>query len=223
MLHAGIRGLNSLADLEILQSFSEKYFGNTVENRNPTLLEVLHFEEEILRQKVTWKEKYESVISNWITPKSAKSNLKAYRIDEGQSKAGEGGSQNNEMNAGEEKKSINGVETDEKKQEDIIHPNATTASDKPAVVEMTKTQTPSADAGVKTTVTDKNASPVVPTTARESTSAAPEQTKPDAEENKRVSEDNKPVAEEMNKPTAAKEVKIGKASTTEKPANITAQ
>lgn len=81
MLHAAIRGLNSLADLEVLQIFSEKYFGNMVENRNPKLLVVLHFEEEILRQKVLWKEKYESVISSWITPKAEKSKLLVYKIE----------------------------------------------------------------------------------------------------------------------------------------------
>lgn len=86
MLHAAIRGLNSLADLDILQSFNEKYFGSTVENRNQTLLEVIRFEEEVLRQKVTWREKYESVISSWITPKLGKGKLKIYKTDEEQSK-----------------------------------------------------------------------------------------------------------------------------------------
>lgn len=84
MLHAAIRGLNSLADLEILQIFNEKYFGSTIENRNPTLLEVLHFEEEILRQKIMWREKYETVISSWITPKLAKGKLKIYKSNQEQ-------------------------------------------------------------------------------------------------------------------------------------------
>lgn len=79
MLHAAIRGLNSLADLDILQNFYEKYFGTTIENRNQTLLDVLRLEEEILRQKITWKEKYESVISGWITPKLDKGKLKIYK------------------------------------------------------------------------------------------------------------------------------------------------
>lgn len=81
MLHAAIRGLNSLADLETLQAFSEKYFGNTVENRDPTLLEILRFEEEILRQKITWREKYESVISGWLSSKLSKKKLKIYKND----------------------------------------------------------------------------------------------------------------------------------------------
>lgn len=81
MLHAAIRGLNSLADLEVLQIFIEKYFGNTIENRNPKLLVVLHFEEEILRQKILWKEKYESVISSWITPKAEKRKLTTYKME----------------------------------------------------------------------------------------------------------------------------------------------
>lgn len=71
MLHAAVRGLNSLADLEVLLSFNEKYFGNTVDNRNPTLLEVLRFEEEVLREKIMWREKYENVIAGWIESKSA--------------------------------------------------------------------------------------------------------------------------------------------------------
>lgn len=78
MLHAAIRGLNSLADLDTLQGFVGKYFGPTVENRDQTLVDVLHFEEEILRQKVSWREKYETVISGWIEPKSAKIRPKAY-------------------------------------------------------------------------------------------------------------------------------------------------
>lgn len=82
MMHAAIRGLNSLPDLEILQVFSEKYFGNSVEDRNPMLLEVLHFEEEILRQKITWREKYEAVISGWVSPKAAKSKLNHYTFEE---------------------------------------------------------------------------------------------------------------------------------------------
>lgn len=86
MLHAAVRGLNSLADLELLQAFNEKYFGNTVENRNPTLMEVLRFEEEILRQKITWKEKYENVISNWITSKSAKNKVNIYKTEQEQTK-----------------------------------------------------------------------------------------------------------------------------------------
>lgn len=72
MLHMSIRGLNSLSDLEVLLIFTEKYFGNTVENRNPTLLEVLHFEEEILRQKILWQEKYEGVVSGWMSSKAEK-------------------------------------------------------------------------------------------------------------------------------------------------------
>lgn len=86
MLHAAVRGLNSLADLEVLQAFNDKYFGNTVENRNPTLIEVLRFEEEILRQKITWREKYETVISGWITPKSAKSKSNIFKNDQEQNK-----------------------------------------------------------------------------------------------------------------------------------------
>lgn len=81
-MHAAIRGLNSLADLEMLQSFMEKYFGNDVENRNPTLLEVVHFEEEVLRQKITWREKYEGVISGWLEPKSNKSKLQLYKPEQ---------------------------------------------------------------------------------------------------------------------------------------------
>lgn len=87
MLHAAIRGLNSLPDLEILQVFSEKYFGNSVEDRNPVLLEVLHFEEEILRQKITWREKYEGVISGWVSPKAAKSKLNHYTVEEERSES----------------------------------------------------------------------------------------------------------------------------------------
>lgn len=79
ILHAAIRGLNSLADFEMLQCFNEKYFGNTVENRNPTLLEVLRFEEEVLRQKITWREKYESVICGWMMSKSAKGSLNVHK------------------------------------------------------------------------------------------------------------------------------------------------
>lgn len=86
MLHAAIRGLNSLADLEMLHSFNEKYFDKSIEDRSPILLEVLQFEEEILRQKITWKEKYESVISGWISPKSAKSKLKMYEVENEQNR-----------------------------------------------------------------------------------------------------------------------------------------
>lgn len=78
MLHASIRSLNSLADLEVLQGFYEKYFGNTVENRNPTLIEVLHFEEEVLRQKIEWREKYETVICGWLSSKAIKDKLTSY-------------------------------------------------------------------------------------------------------------------------------------------------
>lgn len=78
ILHASVRGLNSVADLEVLQGFYEKYFGNAVENKNPTLVEVFHFEEEVLRQKIEWREKYEGVISGWLSSKATKSKLVTY-------------------------------------------------------------------------------------------------------------------------------------------------
>lgn len=91
MLHASIRSLNSLADLEALQGFYEKYFGNTVENRNPKLMEVLRFEEEVLRQKIEWREKYESVISGWMSSKATKSKLVTYHAKTESAADGGGG------------------------------------------------------------------------------------------------------------------------------------
>lgn len=74
MLHAAIRGLNTAADLEILQMFTEKHFSeNDSKKEHPVLLEILYLEEEILRQKLLWREKYESVIGNWIWPQMTKS------------------------------------------------------------------------------------------------------------------------------------------------------
>lgn len=86
-VHAAVRGLNSLADLEILEIFVEKYFGNGVENRNPALLDVVHFEEEVLRQKITWREKYEGVISGWLEPKTKKSLRQLYKPKQGRDAA----------------------------------------------------------------------------------------------------------------------------------------
>jgi len=83
MLHAAVRGLNSLADLETLQGFNEKYFGAAAENRNPTLLEALRFEEEVLRQKITWREKYETVIAGWL---ASKGRPKAYKTEPARSR-----------------------------------------------------------------------------------------------------------------------------------------
>lgn len=228
MLHAGIRALNSLADLEVLQSFNEKYFGNTVENKNPTLLEVLHFEEEILRQKIMWKEKYESVISSWITPKSAKSDLRVYKIDEELDKTGENRTENKVIKPGEEKQSVGDVKTKETNQENITPPKTDAPeSDKPVVDEVTKIQTPSVDTGEKlepatAIATDENSTPVVTATAQESTPAAVEQMKPAAEEiqtatdnvklatveelKSAVHENIKPAAAEEKK-TAAEEIK----------------
>jgi len=220
MLHAGIRALNSLADLEVLQSFNEKYFGNTVENRNPTLLEVLHFEEEILRQKIMWKEKYESVISSWITPKSAKSDLRVYKIDEGLGKTGESRTENKAIKLGEEKQSVGGVKTEETNQENITPPKTDAPeADRLVAVEVTKIQTPSMDMGKKlepTTVvaTDGNSSPAVTAAAQESTPAAiekmkpaaEEEIKPEAEEKKTAAEEIKPEAEE--KKSSAVEIKL---------------
>lgn len=218
MLHAGIRALNSLADLEILQSFSEKYFGNTVENRNPTLLEVLHFEEEILRQKIIWKEKYESVISSWITPKAAKSDLRFYKIGDGQVKTGENKPENNvEIKPGEEKQSVGDVKTEETNQENMT-PLKTDAPqvNQPVVVEETKNQTPAVDNGEKpeptaAIATDKNAPPAATAVVRENTTPAVEQIepttddlKPAAEENKTDISETKPAAEE--KKTAVGEI-----------------
>lgn len=218
MLHAGIRALNSLADLEILQSFSEKYFGNTVENRNPTLLEVLHFEEEILRQKIIWKEKYESVISSWITPKAAKSDLRFYKIGDGQVKTGENKPENNvEIKPGEEKQSVGDVKTEETNQENMT-PLKTDAPqvNQPVVVEETKNQTPAVDTGEKpeptaAIATDKNAPPAATAVVRENTTPAVEQIepttddlKPAAEENKTDISETKPAAEE--KKTAVGEI-----------------
>lgn len=78
MLHAAIRGLHNLSGLENLQVFSDKYFGNAVENRNPTLMEVLRFEEEILRQKITWVEKYDGAMDAWVTSKITKDRGRKY-------------------------------------------------------------------------------------------------------------------------------------------------
>ncbi|KAL4092083.1 hypothetical protein QTP88_026654 [Uroleucon formosanum] len=221
MLHAGIRALNSLADLEVLQSFNEKYFGNTVENKNPTLLEVLHFEEEILRQKIMWKEKYESVISSWITPKSAKSDLRVYKIDEELDKTGENRTENKVIKPGEEKQSVGDVKTKETNQENITPPKTDAPeSDKPVVDEVTKIQTPSVDTGEKlepatAIATDENSPPVVTATAQESTPAAVEQMKPAAEEIQTATDNVKlATAEELKsavheniKPAAAEEKK----------------
>jgi len=207
MLRAGIRALNSLADLEILQSFSEKYFGNAVENRNPTLLEVLHFEEEILRQKITWKEKYESVISNWITPKAAKSDLRVYKIDEGQGKTGES---NVEIKPVEEKQSVVGVKTEETNQENMI-PLKTDASkaDQPVIIDLITAT--SVDTGEKpepaaVVATDEKAPPAVTAAARENTPSAVEQIKPITDELKPATEEKKTDALET-KPAAAEEKK----------------
>jgi len=200
MLHAGIRALNSLADLEILQSFYGKYFGNTVENRNPTLVEVLHFEEEILRQKIMWKEKYESVISSWITPKSAKSDLIVYKIDEGHGKTGKIRTENNVIKPGEEKQSVGGVKAEETNQKSITLPKTEAPeADQSVVVDVTEIQTPSVDTGKKpepavVIATNENAPPI-----QESTLAAVEQMKPAAEEIKTAIDEVKPAATEEKK------------------------
>jgi len=210
MLHAGIRALNSLADLEILQSFYEKYFGNTVENRNPTLVEVLHFEEEILRQKILWKEQYESLISSWITPKSAKSNLRVYKIDEGHGKTGESRTENNVIKPGEEKQSVGGVKTEETNQESINPPKTEVPeADQPVVVDGTKIPTPSVDTGKKpkpaaVITTDENTPPAVTLAAQESALVAVEQIKPAAEEIKTAIDEVKPASTEENKTAAVK-------------------
>lgn len=81
MLHAAIRGLNTLADLDVLQIFNEKYFSKTLEDRNPVLLEVIRFEEEVLRQKIIWSEKYQNAISSWISPKAIKAAQEFYKIE----------------------------------------------------------------------------------------------------------------------------------------------
>lgn len=205
MLHAGIRALNSLADFEILQSFNEKYFGNTASHRNPTLLEVLHFEEEILRQKIVWKEKYETVISSWITPKSAKSNFRIYKIEDGLKAKTKGNkNENNEIKSGEEKPSVDGVKTEESKQENItpLKMDAFEA-DQPAVVEVTKSLLNKKPEPAVVISTDENAPLAVSVAATESTPAAVEQTKPATEENKPAAEENKTATDEM-KPAAEK-------------------
>jgi len=205
MLHAGIRALNSLADFEILQSFNEKYFGNTASHRNPTLLEVLHFEEEILRQKIVWKEKYETVISSWITPKSEKSNLRIYKIEDGlKAKTEDSKNENNDIKSGGEKPSVDGVKTEESKQENIT-PSKTDASeaDQPVVVKVTKSLSNEKPEPVVVVSADENAPPAVTVAAAESTPAAVEQTKPTTEENKPTVEENKTAADEM-KPIAEK-------------------
>jgi len=212
MLHAGIRALNSLADLEILQSFNEKYFGNTVENRNPTLLEVLRFEEEILRQKVIWKEKYESVISSWITPKAAKIDLKFYKINEEQSNTEDKRTENNiVIKPSEEKQPVSGVKTEDKNQENIT-PSKTDSSvvNLPVLAKLTENPTPLMNNGenpgpAAVISTDKNAQPSVTIAARGSTPAAIEQIEPIAEEKKAVNDEVKPITEE--KKTAVLETK----------------
>jgi hypothetical protein len=90
-MHAAIRGLNSLADLEMLASFVDKHFGDGVENRNTALLDVVHFEEEVLRQKITWREKYGGAISGWLEPKSNKNKRLLYRPNRGRDAAAAGG------------------------------------------------------------------------------------------------------------------------------------
>lgn len=205
MLHAGIRALNSLADLEILQSFNEKYFGNTASHRNPTLLEVLHFEEEILRQKIVWKEKYETVISSWITPKSAKSTLRIYKIeDELKAKTEDSKYENNEIKSSKEKPSVDGVKTEESKQENITPPKTDASKvDKPMVVEVTKSLSNEKPEPAVVVSAHENAPPAVTVAAAESAPAVVEQIKPAAEENKPTAEENKSAAEKINKPVIA--------------------
>jgi len=205
MLHAGIRALNSLADFEILQSFNEKYFGNTASNRNPTLLEVLHFEEEILRQKIVWKEKYETVISSWITPKSAKSNLRIYKIEDGlKTKTENSKYENNKIKTGEEKPSVDSVKTEESKQENITPPKKDASeADQPVVVEVTKSLSNEKPEPAVVVSTDENGPSAVTAAATESTPTVVEQTKPATEENKPAAEENKTSVSEM-KPTAEK-------------------
>jgi len=212
MLHAGIRALNSLADFEILQNFNEKYFGNTASHRNPILLEVLHFEEEILRQKIVWKEKYETVISNWITPKSAKSNLRIYKVeDELTAKTENSKYKNNEINSGEEKALVDSVKTEESKQENITPPKTDESkTDQPVVVELTKSLSNEKPEPAVVISADENAPPAVIIAAAESAPAAVEQIKPVTEENKPAAKEKKtaadeikPTDEEINKPAIA--------------------
>ncbi|XP_027836692.1 aminopeptidase N-like isoform X3 [Aphis gossypii] len=231
MLHAGIRALNSLADFEILQSFNEKYFGNTASHRNPTLLEVLHFEEEILRQKIVWKEKYETVISSWITPKSAKSNFRIYKIEDRlKAKTKDSKNENNDIKSGEEKPSVDGVKTEESKQENITPPKTDASeADQPVVVKVTKSLGKEKPEPAVVVSADENAPPAVTVAAAESTPAAVEQTKPATEENKptveenkiapdemkSIVEKNKSAAEEINKPAAVTTTETSKPATTQ--------
>ncbi|XP_026807677.1 aminopeptidase N-like isoform X1 [Rhopalosiphum maidis] len=238
MLHAGIRALNSLADLEILQSFNEKYFGNTVENRNPTLLEVLHFEEEILRQKIIWKEKYENVISSWITPKAAKSDLRAYNIDGGlKSKTENVKRESDDIKSDKEKLSDTGsVKTEETKQENITPPKTDASeADRPVIEETSKNLLGEKPEPAAMIATNESAPPAVTVAAGESAPAAVEQIKPiaaeetktAADEIKPAAEENKPNAEETNKPTAVAAAETNSMSATAEveklagPANLT--
>ncbi|XP_025199927.1 aminopeptidase N-like isoform X2 [Melanaphis sacchari] len=215
MLHAGIRALNSLADLEILQSFNEKYFGNTVENRNPTLLEVLHFEEEILRQKIIWKEKYENVISNWITPKSAKSDLKAYKIDDGlNAKTEDSNYKNNEIKSSEEKQSVNGIKTEETKQEDIVTFAKMEASKekRPVVAEVTNNLSDEKPGPAELIASNNKVPSAANIATKENTPAAVKEIKSIAEENKHATKENKVAVDEI-KPAASEETKTATAET----------
>lgn len=170
MLHVAIRGLNSLGDLEVLQIFVEKYFNSTVENRNSTLLDVLHFEEEILRQKISWREKYEGVISGWMSPRAEKIKQNLDKIDKTETKTQDGQSEDkNKPAAGSGvEQAIPGTASE------TVQTESDTPS--PAVVIEPKTTGESQSAGNKQEVAENSVAAVV-----ENSPAAPEEKAPVAE------------------------------------------